>query len=155
TWDGAPLPCAVGLAVLDVIHERRLVERVRERGPRLLDELRASLQGSSIVGEVRGRGFLLGVDLVDPRDGRSFLPDELDAAALVDDIAFGLDLLVSSTHSTQDGYAGDEVLLAPAYTSSDAELGQMVERFATTIASLERKVLQQLGRQPVATARGS
>ncbi len=32
TWDGAPLPCAVGLAVLDVIHERRLVERVRERG---------------------------------------------------------------------------------------------------------------------------
>ena len=155
TWDGAPLPCAVGLAVLDVIHERRLVERVRERGPRLLDELRASLQGSSIVGEVRGRGFLLGVDLVDPRDGRSFLPDELDAAALVDDIAFGLDLLVSSTHSTQDGYAGDEVLLAPAYTSSDAELGQMVERFAATIASLERKVLQQLGRQPVATARGS
>ncbi|TMG41414.1 MAG: aspartate aminotransferase family protein, partial [Chloroflexi bacterium] len=155
TWDGAPLPCAVGLAVLDVIHERRLVERVRERGPRLLDELRASLQGSSMVGEVRGRGFLLGVDLVDPRDGRSFLPDELDAAALVDDIAFDLDLLVSSTHSTQDGYAGDEVLLAPAYTSSDAELGQMVERFAATIASLERKVLQQLGRQPVATARGS
>src|SRR5207248_585536 len=115
---------------------------------RLLDGLRGSLQGSSMVGEVRGRGFLLGVDLVDPRDGRSFLPDELDAASQVEDIAFGLDLLVSSTHSTQDGYAGDEVLLAPAYTSSDAELGQMVERFATTIASLERKVLQQLGRQP-------
>src|SRR3989441_277511 len=155
TWDGAPLPCAVGLAVLDVMNERRLVDGVRKRGPRLLDELRAALHGSSIVGEVRGRGFLLGVELVDPRDGRSFLPDELDAALLVDDIAFGLGLLVSSTHSTKDGYAGDEVLLAPAYTSSDAELAEMVERFAGTIASLERTVLHQLGRQPVATARGS
>jgi len=155
TWDGAPLPCAVGLAVLDVLVKHRLVDRVRERGPRLLDELRAALKGSSIVGEVRGRGFLLGVELVDPRDGRSFLPDELDAALLVDDIAFGLGLLVSSTHSTKDGYAGDEVLLAPAYTSSDAELAEMVERFAGTIASLERTVLHQLGRQPVATARGS
>ena len=155
TWDGAPLPCAVGLAVLDVLVKHRLVDRVRERGPRLLDELRAALKGSSIVGEVRGRGFLLGVELVDPRDGRSFLPDELDAASLVDDTAFGLGLLVSSTHSTKDGYAGDEVLLAPAYTSSDAELAEMVERFAGTIASLERTVLHQLGRQPVATARGS
>ncbi len=155
TWDGAPLPCAVGLAVLDVIHERRLVDRVRERGPRLLDELRAALRGSAIVGDVRGRGFLLGVELVDPRDGHSFLPDELDAASLIDDIAFGLGLLVSSTHSTPDGYAGDEVVLAPAYTSSDAELAQMVERFVAAIASLERTVLRQLGRQPVATARGS
>ena len=152
TWDGAPLPCAVGLAVLDVIHERRLVDRVRERGPRLLDELRAALKGSSIVGEVRGRGFLLGVELVDPRDGRSFLPDELDAASLVDDIAFSLGLLVSSTHSTPDGYAGDEVLIAPAYTSTDAELAQMVERFAATVASLERRVLREVGRQPVGTA---
>src|SRR5438128_2146156 len=152
TWDGAPLPCAVGLAVLDVLTERRLVDRVRERGPRLLDELRATLKGSSIVGEVRGRGFLLGVELVDPRDGRSFLPDELDAASLVDDIAFSLDLLVSSTHSTQDGYAGDEVLIAPAYSSSDAELAQMVERFAATMASVERRVLHEVGRQPVAAA---
>src|SRR2546430_10917379 len=151
TWDGAPLPCAVGLAVLDVLTERRLVDRVRERGPRLLDELRAALKGSSIVGEVRGRGFLLGVELVDPRDGRSFLPDELDAASLVDEIAFDLGLLVSSTHSTPDGYAGDEVLLAPAYTSTDAELAQMVERFAATIASLERMVLHEVGRQPVGT----
>ena len=155
TWDGAPLPCAVGLAVLDVIQRRGLVDRVRERGPRLLDELRAALKGSSIVGEVRGRGFLLGVELVDPRDGSSFLPRELDAASRVDDTAFDLGLLVSSTQSTPDGYAGDEVLIAPAYTSSDAELGLMVERFAATIASVERTVIHELGRQPVAAAPGA
>ena len=144
TWDGAPLPSAVGLAVLDYIVRHKLVDRVRDRGPRLLEQLQVALKGSRIVGEVRGRGFLLGVELVDPRDGTSFLPHELDAASLVDDMAFELGLLVSSTHSTLDGYAGDEVLLAPAYTSTDAELDEMVKRFKTTIDEVEKAVTAKL-----------
>lgn len=138
TWDGAPLPCAVGVAVLDYIVKHRLVDRVRDLGPGLLGQLQDALKACDIVGEVRGRGFLLGVSLVDPRDGRSFLPHELDAATLVDDIAFEHGLLVSSTHSTPDGYAGDEVLLAPAFTTSDAELRQMVERFGETMAAVAK-----------------
>jgi adenosylmethionine-8-amino-7-oxononanoate aminotransferase len=140
TWDGAPLPAAVGLAVLDVLVERDLVERVRARGPALRDELEAALSGSTIVREVRGAGFLLGVDLVDPRDGTSFLPDELDAASLVDHTALDHGLLVTSTHATKDGFAGDQTLLAPAFVSTDDELGQMVERFAATVRAVERLV---------------
>jgi adenosylmethionine-8-amino-7-oxononanoate aminotransferase len=149
TWDGAPLPCAVGLAVLDVIVSRGLVERVRARGPRLRHEIEAALKGSDVVGEVRGHGFLLGVELVDPRDGMSFLPHELDAASMVDDIAFEHDLLVTSTHSNRDGYAGDEVLLAPAYTSTDDELAQMVDRFAATISSVEGAIKARLGAKKI------
>jgi adenosylmethionine-8-amino-7-oxononanoate aminotransferase len=144
TWDGAPLPCAVGLAVLDYIVRHKLVDRVHDRGPKLLAQLEDALKGSDIVGEVRGRGFLLGVSLVDPRDGKSFLPHELDAATLVDDIAFDLGLLVSSTHSTPDGYAGDEVLLAPAYTSTDDELDEMVTRFRATVDAVEKAVRKKL-----------
>ena len=118
TWDGAPVSSAVGLAVLDLLVDGHLVERVHDRGPRLLDELEAALEGSEIVEEVRGRGFLLGVELVDPRDGESFLPVELDAASLVDDAAFERELLVTSTHPQADGFAGDQTLLAPAYTST-------------------------------------
>jgi adenosylmethionine-8-amino-7-oxononanoate aminotransferase len=144
TWDGTPLTSAVGLAVLDLIAERGLLERVRDRGPALLKELDAAVSGSNIVREVRGRGFLLGVELVDPRDGTSFLPDELDAASLVDDVAFEHGLLVTSTHPQADGYAGDQVLLAPAYTSTDAELAEMIERFAATIIDVERTITSSL-----------
>lgn len=144
TWDGAPLPSAVGLAVLEYIVRNKLVDRVRERGPRLREQLQAALKGSRIVGEVRGRGFLLGVELVDPRDGKSFLPHELDVATLVDDMAFEVGLLVSSTHSTPDGFAGDEVLLAPAYTSTDEELDEMVHRFKATIDAVEKAVAEKL-----------
>lgn len=140
TWDGAPLSCAVGLAALDLLVERGLVERVHERGPSLRDELEAAVSGSEIVREVRGRGFLLGVELVDPRDGASFLPDELDAASLLDDVAFQHGLLVTSTHPQADGYAGDQTLLAPAYVSTDEELAEMLDRFAATIEEVERRI---------------
>jgi adenosylmethionine-8-amino-7-oxononanoate aminotransferase len=144
TWDGAPLPCAVGLAVLDILTRRELVPRVAERGPGLRDELEAALSGSEMVREVRGRGFLLGVELVDPRDRESLLPHELDAAALVDQTAFEHGLLVTSTHSTSDGYTGDQILLAPAYVSTDAELAEMVQRFAGSIQDVERTVKDAL-----------
>lgn len=144
TWDGAPLSTAVGLAVLELLVERGLVERVRDRGPSLRDELEAALDGSEIVREVRGRGFLLGVELVDPRDGESFLPVELDVASLVDDTAFEHGVLVTSSHPQADGFAGDQTLLAPAYVSSDAELAEMVCRFAEGLAEVERSVKDAL-----------
>jgi len=147
TWDGAPLPCAAGLAVLDVLDSRNLVVRVRGRGPQLRDELAAALAGAAIVHDVRGRGYLLGVELVDPRDGQSFLPAGFDAAHRAEDLAFEEGLMVRGTHATSDGYTGDEILLAPAYISSDAELEQMVERFARAIKRLERAVLEELGAQ--------
>jgi len=96
------------------------------------------------VFKVRGRGFLLGVELVDPRDGTSFLPEDLDAGALVDDVALEHDLLVTSTHPQADGFAGDQTLLAPAYVASEEELTQMVERFGETIADVERRVKDAL-----------
>jgi len=144
TWDGAPLSSAVGLAVLDLLVERGLVERVRDRGPALRDELEAALDGSEIVREVRGRGFLLGVELVDPQDGESFLPVELDAASLVDDAALEHGLLVTSTHPQVDGFAGDQTLLAPAYVSADEELAEVIDRFRATIGSVERSIKDSL-----------
>ena len=144
TWDGAPLSSAVGLAVLDLLVERGLVERVRERGRGLRDELASALEGSEIVREVRGRGFLLGIELVDPRDGESFLPVELDVASLIDDTAFEHGLLVTSTHPQADGFAGDQTLLAPAYVSTDEELAQVVDRFRATVESVERSIKSAL-----------
>ena len=70
---GRRCPRPSASAVLDLLVERGLVDRVRDRGPGLRDELEAALEGSEIVREVRGRGFLLGVELVDPA-GRRVVP---------------------------------------------------------------------------------
>jgi adenosylmethionine-8-amino-7-oxononanoate aminotransferase len=145
TWGGAPLQCAVGLAVIEHLRSNRLVELVAERGPVLLDQLRAALEDSELVREVRGRGFLLGIDYVDPRDGESFLDPELGVARRIDMVALDGGLLVYSTQPTTDGYAGDQTLLAPAFTSTDAELAEMVERMASVVRSVEQEVKDQIG----------
>ena len=49
-----------------------------------------------------------------------------------------------STHSTRDGYTGDHTLLAPAFTATDAELAEMVERFAATMGDAERAIKRAL-----------
>src|SRR5260370_35095259 len=76
TWDGAPLSCAVGLAVVGVLKKEGLIERVRERGPRLRDERGTALEGIPVVRGGRGRGFCLGIEWADPRARTSFMPPE-------------------------------------------------------------------------------
>jgi adenosylmethionine-8-amino-7-oxononanoate aminotransferase len=144
TWGGAPLQCAVGLAVIDYIRAHGLVERVAERGATLCAQLREALQDSDLVGEVRGRGYLLGIDYVDPRDGESFLDPALSVARRIDMEALQRGLIVYSTQPTSDGYTGDQTLLAPAFTSTDEELEAMVDRTAEVVRTVERQVKEEI-----------
>jgi len=66
TFLGHPLACASGLAMLEVLETEKLVERSSVLGERFLSGLREGLQGLSHVGEVRGIGLFLGVELVVP-----------------------------------------------------------------------------------------
>jgi adenosylmethionine-8-amino-7-oxononanoate aminotransferase len=154
TWDGAPLSCAVGLAVLDALRSEQLIPHVEERGRRLRDELEAALADVPIVQEVRGHGYLLGVSYADPRDG-SFLPPELRVAGRVDQAAFERQLITLSTQPTRDGYAGDQTLFAPPFTTTDDELGEMVSRFADAVHRVARDVEPELVRSPSTTTTGA
>src|SRR5919201_849898 len=153
TWDGAPLACAVGLAVLDALRRDRLVEHVRDRGAKLREELESALSGLPMVREVRGHGYLLGVSFVDPRDGESFLPRELGVAGRIDEAAFRRELITLSTQPTRDGYAGDQTLFAPPFTTTEEELAEMVSRFADAVRDVATSVEAELSAAPTG-ARG-
>jgi adenosylmethionine-8-amino-7-oxononanoate aminotransferase len=144
TWDGAPLSCAVGLAALEYIAERELVQRVATRGPLLRHEIERATAGASIVGEVRGRGFLVGIELVDPRDGESPLPRELEASSLVFGAAINRGVLIAPMHAVADGQAVHHVLLAPAYTAGDDALLEMTDRVASALANVQGTVEKML-----------
>ncbi|HZU04036.1 MAG TPA: aspartate aminotransferase family protein [Ktedonobacteraceae bacterium] len=62
-----PLPAAVGLAVINVIEEEGLVEQARQRGNYLLERLRELQQRHEQIGDVRGKGLLVGLELVEDR----------------------------------------------------------------------------------------
>ena len=79
TFAGAPVTAAAALAALEVLGEPALLARVRELGERLRDGL-AALDG---VGEVRGRGLMVGVSLAGDRDAREVATRALGAGLVI------------------------------------------------------------------------
>ena len=130
--------------MLDALRREGLVEHVAAQGLRLRELLARELSDIPMVGEVRGQGYLLGVEYVDPRDGTSLLPASLGVAGRIDDAAFAGGLVTLSTQPTNDGYAGDQSLFAPAFTSTDGELAEMVTRFGAAVRAVAEEVDRQL-----------
>jgi 2,2-dialkylglycine decarboxylase (pyruvate) len=86
-----PLPAAAGLAVLEAIEEERLVERARQQGEYLLGRLRELQAAHEQIGDVRGRGLLVGLELVEDRE--SLRPaDKLGAAVTAECLRRGLSM---------------------------------------------------------------
>ena len=71
TFGGNPVSCAVGLAVLDVIEEEGLQRHAERVGKRLLDGLRSLVQRHPAVGDARGRGLFLGIEIVADEEART------------------------------------------------------------------------------------
>jgi 4-aminobutyrate aminotransferase-like enzyme len=81
TFGGNPVSCAAGLAVLDVVRDERLQERAERIGGRLIDGLRALQRVHDVIGDVRGSGLFLGVELV--RDRATLEPATAEADYVV------------------------------------------------------------------------
>jgi len=82
TFGGNPVSTAIGLAVLDVIEEEGLQQRALSVGERLMTGLRSLMAGHEFVGDVRGRGLFIGIELVTDRHGKR--PAQDKAALLVE-----------------------------------------------------------------------
>jgi 4-aminobutyrate aminotransferase-like enzyme len=82
TFGGNPVSCATGLAVLDVIRDEELQENARMVGGYLLEGLRGLQQNHPLVGDVRGHGLFIGVELVHDRE--TLEPATREAADLVE-----------------------------------------------------------------------
>jgi len=116
-----PLPAAAGVAVLDVIAEEGLVERARERGDYLIERLRELEQEHEQIGEVRGRGLLVGLELVEDAETRR-PANELGAAVTAECLVRGL-----SMNIVRSGSIANCFRLAPPLNVTVDEIDLAVE----------------------------
>jgi adenosylmethionine-8-amino-7-oxononanoate aminotransferase len=133
TFSGHTAACAAGVAVQTIIERDKLLERVRAAGAEFQGALRSALARYDAVGDVRGRGFLIGVELVADRLTRAPFPAERALAETIGQCAFEDGLICYATGGNVDGVEGDTILLAPPYIATDAELEEIIERFARAV----------------------
>lgn len=116
TFGGNPVSCAAGLAVLDVMEDESLQERAREVGEGLLSRLRELAGRHPLIGDVRGLGLFIGVELVLDRD--ELIPATQLAAYVVERMK-DLGILLST-----DGPFSNVLKIKPplVFSSADAEL---------------------------------
>ncbi|MBA8879008.1 aspartate aminotransferase family protein [Phyllobacterium myrsinacearum] len=111
-----PLPAAVGLTVLDVVKEERLVERAQSLGEKLLDGLSRLKQRYECIGDVRGRGLFLGVEIIKDEQSRS--PDhELGSEIAKEAFGRGLNMNIVKLPGM-----GGVFRIAPPLTVSEKEI---------------------------------
>ncbi|RQW71196.1 aspartate aminotransferase family protein [Halomonas sp. YLB-10] len=141
TYIGHATACAAALAVQRAVEQRGLLEQVRARGEALRARLEQRFGDHPHVGDIRGRGLFLGLELVADRASQEpFDPDQRLNAA-VKAAAMDQGLMCYPAGGTLDGRRGDHVLLAPPYIVEEDHLDEIVDKLDAAL----QQALGQMG----------
>ena len=133
TYSHGPVAGAVANEVLRILEAEDLVAASATKGDRLRSMLADALGDHPNVGEIRGRGLLVGLELVADRETRAPFPRAAKVTEAVVGGARERGVLVYSGTGNADGTNGDTILLGPPFIITDDELGRIVEVLAEVI----------------------
>jgi len=136
TWSHNGVGAAAAGAVLRRLREGDLVEASRTQGERLLKDLSSALADSPVVGDVRGLGLMVGIELVADRETKAPFARRDQVTERVVATARDLGLLLYSSTGHVDGTDGDLVMLGPPFVVTDDECALAVERTEAAIAAV-------------------
>jgi adenosylmethionine-8-amino-7-oxononanoate aminotransferase len=136
TWSHNGLGAAVAHATLKRLREDGLVDRSRDLGAKIKGDLAAALADVAVVGDVRGIGMMIGVELVRDRETKEPFPRAQQVTERVTAAARERGLLLYSSTGHADGTNGDLVMIGAPFTLTDDEAGQLVERTVAAIRSV-------------------
>ncbi len=133
TYIGHATACSAALAVQKIIDEENLLERVQTIGTKVQGALVERLGSHQHVGDIRGRGLFLGVELVQDKATRQPFPRASKVAGRLKKTAQDNGLICYPDSGTKDGYDGDHVMLAPPFILPEAAIEELVDKLAISI----------------------
>ena len=133
-----PMACAAALAVQEVITRDKLLDNGRAMGTHLSRRLGERFGNHPHVGDIRGRGLFMGVELVEDRSTKAPFDPKRKLHARIKKQAMARGLLVYPMGGTIDGINGDHVLLAPPFICDVPAIDAIVERLGDAIEAALR-----------------
>ncbi|HET6316945.1 MAG TPA: aminotransferase class III-fold pyridoxal phosphate-dependent enzyme [Chloroflexota bacterium] len=137
TYAQNPLAAAGGLAVLEYIQRHDLVRAASSRGSQLLDGLRGLIPRHRILGDARGLGLLLGVELVQDRTTRVPFPLETGMAYQFARACIEEGAAVYPGQSGADGQLGDHALVTPPMTITSEQVAELIGAIDRALTRVE------------------
>ena len=140
TYSGNPLSAAVGLAVLEFIEKNALVDRVSDMGIYLKKQLE-SLKDTGIVGDVRGLGFLQGVEFVQDLEKKTPFPKEAQLTRKIVQAAFNRKLMIiAGMPGVVDTELGDQIQITPSFTITKEQIDTSIEIIRESIIEVKKRL---------------
>lgn len=133
TYIGHATACAAALAVQQQIEQRGLLANVRAMGDLLQQRLRQRFGTHAHIGDIRGRGLFVGIELVQDRASKEPFDPNLRLHARIKSRAMQAGLMCYPMGGTIDGQHGDHVLLAPPYIIDAGHVDEIVDKLGTAI----------------------
>lgn len=135
TYMGHATACAAALAVQRVVTAENLLENVEQRGVQLSDALHQAFGQHPNVGDIRGRGLFVGVELVADRDTKAPFDPELALHATVKREAMARGLMCYPMGGTIDGRRGDHILIAPPFIIEAGHVDEIVTKLSDALGA--------------------
>lgn len=138
TFTGHTAACAAGVAVQKIVARDGLLAKVAANGPRLKGWLADAFAGVDAVGDIRGRGHFIALELVADRVSKQPFDKDRKLFMKIRAQAMENGLICYPVGGNVDGVSGDIVILAPPYNCSDAELTEIVDKTARSVRQVLR-----------------
>lgn len=124
TFGGNPVSCAAALANIDLLQEQKLAENARDRGTQIMEALRSFKESTPLIGDVRGKGLMIGIELVQDRDKTPAVKEAQAVRALCRE---------SGVLVGVGGSFGNVVRIQPPLILTEAEAGQLIDLMKKTL----------------------
>ena len=139
SWSASPLGAAVGVAAIKYLKEHNLIEQCAKRGDYLTAQLEKLMKIHPTIGDVRGKGLMIGIELVRDKATKECFPAEVKYSGQVADECLNQNMLIESSSGCSKGQCGDTLMLAPAFIVTEKEIDKIVDRLDYVLKTVEKK----------------
>ncbi|MDK9771032.1 aspartate aminotransferase family protein [Vibrio sp. B181a] len=139
TFMAHPVACAAAVATIQTIGDQKLLQAVNQQGAMLKRELESALSDFPYVGDIRGKGLFLGIELVAEKLSKTPLSNSTLADKNIKQQAMANGLMCYPMGGTIDGVNGHHILLAPPFIIERSHIDELVEKLTRTLREVSQK----------------